>query len=113
MPCTGHEELAMPVHLLLPISCCLSCSGNLDLVLPLLRQADGDWGCFLADRGQDGLGKAETICNGRKKEDGGKSRSYRSRHSHAFGRNFASPCLHSVVVDFAIFDPGKQDLCAQ
>lgn len=47
------------------------------------------------------------------REDGGKSRSCRSGHSHALGRNFASPCLHSVVVDFAIFDPGKQDLCAQ
>lgn len=49
----------------------------------------------------------------RKKQDGGKSRSYRSGHSHALGRNVASPCLHSVVVDFAIFDQGKQDLCAQ
>ena len=67
----------------------------------------------MADRAQYRLGKAEMMCNGRKKEDGGKSRSYRSGHSHAFGKNFASPCLHSGGVDFTIFDQGKQDLCAQ
>lgn len=60
------------------------------------------------------LWEREGLCAmAQRKRIGGKSRSCRSGHSRAFARNFASPCLRGGVVDFAIFDQGKQDSCSQ
>lgn len=79
-----------------------------------LVKSDQRLGCSLAARAQHGSGRGRDCVQWHKERGlGGKSRSCRSGHSRAFARNFASPCLRGGVVDFAIFDQGKQDSCSQ